>query len=163
MWWARVQKVWVQGGAQEALHKKRSRATMAPPASGVGVHGKGIKELVLLRRRTQYARLDVWPFFLLYGAVVLKAIYHASQFQWGALTLSSYMLGGAGLLHILAFLFTHWSTRFRAAVSCTRCKSLEDADLVLAMPEHAHAGGMEMVALERRTLVRWCRRLNYAC
>lgn len=61
-------------------------------------------------------------------------------------------MGVAALLHILTFLFTHWSTRFKAFVGCVRTTSINDAELVLVVPEKFQ-GSMEIVKLERRTLV----------
>lgn len=68
------------------------------------------------------------------------------------LTLSSYLLGVCALLHVLTFLFTHWSTRVAAGVSCSKPRSLAGADKVLVIPEKFN-GAMEICRLERRILV----------
>ncbi len=71
------------------------------------------------------------------------------------LTVTSYLMGVSALLHILAFLATHWSTRLAAAVSASTTTRLHDADKVLVVPEKFN-GSMEIVKLERRVLVRAC-------
>lgn len=63
-----------------------------------------------------------------------------------------YGMGLLAVLHMLAFLFTHWSVGFKAFVSCSRASTLEDADMMLVVPVK-FAGSMELVPLERRVVV----------
>lgn len=72
-----------------------------------------------------------------------------TSFTW-----TSYGLGICGILHVLAFLFTHWSVKFKAFVCCARVKDLDDAETVLVLPVK-FAGTPELVRLERRVLVRF--------
>jgi manganese-transporting P-type ATPase len=62
-------------------------------------------------------------------------------------------MGGAALLHVLAFLFTQWSIRFKAHAGYKRATGIENADAVLVVPEKFQ-GSMEITRMERRTLVR---------
>ncbi len=68
-------------------------------------------------------------------------------------TISFYIMGACALLHVLTFLFTHWSTRVAALVSCSKPRTLSKADKVLVVPDKFN-GNMEIVSIERRTLVR---------
>ncbi len=47
-----------------------------------GVRAKGVQRVVLLRKRAQAQRLDVWPFLAGYLMLAIKIIFHGSQFQW---------------------------------------------------------------------------------
>lgn len=46
------------------------------------VHAKNVQFISLRNQRDPLLRLDVAPFLALYANVILKAVYHATQFEW---------------------------------------------------------------------------------
>ena len=69
------------------------------------------------------------------------------------LTYVSLGLGACALLHILTFLFVHWSIGFRVFMTYSPARSLQDATTAKAVPLN-FLGKTELVPLERRTYVR---------
>jgi hypothetical protein len=69
------------------------------------------------------------------------------------LTIACYCMALCAMLQILAFLFTHWSIRFKAFVSTSMVTSIDQADSFFVEPIK-YIGKAELTALEKRTIVR---------
>ncbi|KXZ52689.1 hypothetical protein GPECTOR_9g735 [Gonium pectorale] len=116
-----------------------------------GVRAKGLERVLLRKRINGIRRLDVAPFLVLYALIVLKALYHASRFEWELFTYHCYGMAVVSLLNILVHLFTHWSIRFRTLVSTADVADVDEAEVVLVVPVKFN-GTRELVPLDRRNV-----------
>lgn len=115
------------------------------------VHGKEIVSATLLQPRQRHARLDMMPFLVLYAAITMHMLYSAFQAEWSHYVWGRYALGAAGLLHILAFLFSHWSMGVRVLVGYFTTLDLNTATAIKVVPAK-FAGGTEIVPLTKRLI-----------
>ncbi|CAL5420649.1 unnamed protein product [Camellia sinensis] len=107
------------------------------------VGGKVVDTVDLLKKRHWSWRLDVWPFAVLYAALIVTVL-PSLDFVDAAI-----VLGGLAVLHILVFLFTGWSVDFRCFVQYSKVKDIHQADACKITPAK-FCGSKEVVPLHFR-------------
>ncbi|GAX79126.1 hypothetical protein CEUSTIGMA_g6566.t1 [Chlamydomonas eustigma] len=117
----------------------------------LAVNSKELESVTIVKYRDILLRHDIWPFLVLYFASISTIAYFGGRFQWFEFTIACYALGVCALLHILAFLFTHWNIYFKLFVSTSTVINLEEGDAFFVQPTK-YVGAPELVSLERRTL-----------
>ncbi|KAG1664897.1 hypothetical protein FOA52_006243 [Chlamydomonas sp. UWO 241] len=93
----------------------------------------------------------VWPFLVIYAAIIFVGGGFASRYQWFEFMCCSYALGVFAGLQVLAFLFTHWSVGFKRFATTLTVRSLDDAHGFFVVPSK-YVGAPELVNLTRRRL-----------
>eukprot|EP00276_Gloeochaete_wittrockiana_P023948 CAMPEP_0184365734 /NCGR_PEP_ID=MMETSP1089-20130417/150349_1 /TAXON_ID=38269 ORGANISM="Gloeochaete wittrockiana, Strain SAG46.84" /NCGR_SAMPLE_ID=MMETSP1089 /ASSEMBLY_ACC=CAM_ASM_000445 /LENGTH=1238 /DNA_ID=CAMNT_0026707081 /DNA_START=169 /DNA_END=3882 /DNA_ORIENTATION=- len=119
---------------------------MARTGSTPLVESKAIKNLSLHRPLSKPLRLDVLPFVLLYIADLCLALIFPAYHTPILIGLPI-----IGLLHLLAFLVTHWSIEFRCFVTARKVKDVDLATFVKIVPT-PHHGKKTICPLERSSL-----------
>jgi len=103
-----------------------------------------------IHSKCRLTRLDVWPFFFVYGTWVnVQVIGYLKEdvsVPFWVTQLSGLVLIS---LHVLLYLFTIWSVEVRCLVRYRKVRGVEEATFVKVVP-HKFTGTKEIVGMERK-------------